>query len=256
MKLLFIGATHEVTGSCTYLEACGKRILIDYGMEQGRDVYENIRVPCAPSEIDYVFLTHAHIDHSGLLPLLYAGGFCGEIHATQATVSLCQIMLRDSAHIQEFEAEWRNRKAKRSGGDIYTPLYTMQEALGSLEHFVPHPYGEKISIADGITIRFLDAGHLLGSSSIEIWLEENGISKKLLFSGDIGNFHQPLIRDPQYADTADYVIMESTYGNRLHEKPKNYIQDFVQILLETFQRGGSVIIPSFAVGRTQELLYF
>ena len=256
MKLLFIGATHEVTGSCTYLEACGKRILIDYGMEQGRDVYENIRVPCAPSEIDYVFLTHAHIDHSGLLPLLYAGGFRGEIHATQATVSLCQIMLRDSAHIQEFEAEWRNRKAKRSGGDIYTPLYTMQEALGSLEHFVPHPYGEKISIADGITIRFLDAGHLLGSSSIEIWLEENGISKKLLFSGDIGNFHQPLIRDPQYADTADYVIMESTYGNRLHEKPKNYIQDFVQILLETFQRGGSVIIPSFAVGRTQELLYF
>ena len=237
MKLLFIGATHEVTGSCTYLEACGKRILIDYGMEQGRDVYENIRVPCAPSEIDYVFLTHAHIDHSGLLPLLYAGGFRGEIHATQATVSLCQIMLRDSAHIQEFEAEWRNRKAKRSGGDIYTPLYTMQEALGSLEHFVPHPYGEKISIADGITIRFLDAGHLLGSSSIEIWLEENGISKKLLFSGDIGNFHQPLIRDPQYADTADYVIMESTYGNRLHEKPKNYIQDFVQILLETFQRG-------------------
>lgn len=256
MKLLFIGATHEVTGSCTYLEACGKRILIDYGMEQGRDVYENIRVPCAPSEIDYVFLTHAHIDHSGLLPLLYAGGFRGEIHATQATVSLCQIMLRDSAHIQEFEAEWRNRKAKRSGGDIYTPLYTMQEALGSLEHFIPHPYGEKISIADGITIRFLDAGHLLGSSSIEIWLEENGISKKLLFSGDIGNFHQPLIRDPQYADTADYVIMESTYGNRLHEKPKNYIQDFVQILLETFQRGGSVIIPSFAVGRTQELLYF
>lgn len=128
--------------------------MIDYGMEQGRDVYENIRVPCAPSEIDYVFLTHAHIDHSGLLPLLYAGGFRGEIHATQATVSLCQIMLRDSAHIQEFEAEWRNRKAKRSGGDIYTPLYTMQEALGSLEHFVPHPYGEKISIADGITIRF------------------------------------------------------------------------------------------------------
>ena len=256
MKLLFIGATHEVTGSCTYLEACGKRILIDYGMEQGRDTYENIRVPCAPAEIDYVFLTHAHIDHSGLLPLLYAGGFRGEIHATQATVSLCQIMLRDSAHIQEFEAEWRNRKAKRSGGDVYTPLYTMQEALGSLEHLVPHPYEEKIAVAEGITIRFLDAGHLLGSSSIEIWLTENGETRKLLVSGDIGNFHQPLIRDPQYADSADYVIMESTYGNRLHEKPKDYIQDFVKILLETFQRGGSVIIPSFAVGRTQELLYF
>ena len=256
MKLSFYGADQCVTGSCHCLEVNGKNILIDCGLQQGRDEVNNEALPFHPGSIDFVLITHAHIDHSGLLPLLYAGGFRGEIHATQATVSLCQIMLRDSAHIQEFEAEWRNRKAKRSGGDIYTPLYTMQEALGSLEHFVPHPYGEKISIADGITIRFLDAGHLLGSSSIEIWLEENGISKKLLFSGDIGNFHQPLIRDPQYADTADYVIMESTYGNRLHEKPKNYIQDFVQILLETFQRGGSVIIPSFAVGRTQELLYF
>lgn len=257
MKLLFIGATHEVTGSCTYLEACGKRILIDYGMEQGRDVYENVRVPCAPSEIDYVFLTHAHIDHSGLLPLLYAGGFRGAIHATQATASLCQIMLRDSAHIQEFEAEWRNRKARRRGGDVYTPLYTMQEALGVLEHFTAHPYDEIIQIADGIAIRFLDAGHLLGSSSIEIWLSENGVERKLLFSGDIGNFSQPLIRDPQYADSADYVVMESTYGNRLHEKPKkDYMEDFVKILMETFQRGGSVIIPSFAIGRTQELLYF
>lgn len=256
MKLLFIGATHEVTGSCTYLEACGKRILIDYGMEQGQDVYENVRVPCTPADIDLVLLTHAHIDHSGLLPLLYAGGFRGAIHATQATVSLCEIMLRDSAHIQEFEASWRNRKAKRSGDDSYTPLYTVQEAVAVLEHFVGHPYGEKIQIAEGIVIRFLDAGHLLGSASIEIWLTEGNVQRKLLFSGDIGNFHQPLIRDPQYAEEADYVVMESTYGNRLHEKPKNYIQDLITILITTFQRGGSVIIPSFAVGRTQELLYF
>ena len=256
MKMTFIGATHEVTGSCTYLEVCGKRLLVDFGMEQGRDTYENVKIPCAPSQIDYVLLTHAHIDHSGLLPLLYAGGFSGEIHATSATCSLCEIMLRDSAHIQEFEAEWRNRKAMRKGGEPYVPLYTMKEALGALELFVPHPYGERFTLTSGIDVRFLDAGHLLGSSSIEIWLTENGISKKLVFSGDIGNLNQPLIRDPQPPEDADYVVMESTYGNRLHEKPKGYIPGLVQVLKDTFSRGGSVIIPSFAVGRTQELLYY
>lgn len=181
MKMIFIGATHEVTGSCTYLEVCGKRILVDFGMEQGRDTYENVKIPCAPGEIDYVLLTHAHIDHSGLLPLLYAGGFSGEIHATAATTSLCEIMLRDSAHIQEFEAEWRNRKAMRKGGEPYVPLYTMKEALGALELFVPHPYDEKFTLVPGIEVRFLDAGHLLGSSSIELWLTENGVSKKIVF---------------------------------------------------------------------------
>ncbi|MDD6268877.1 MAG: MBL fold metallo-hydrolase [Oscillospiraceae bacterium] len=256
MKMVFIGAAHEVTGSCTYIEAAGKRFLVDFGMEQGRDVYENRQIPCAPSEIDFVLLTHAHIDHSGLLPLLYAGGFKGQIHATDATHSLCEIMLRDSAHIQEFEAEWRNRKARRSGKEAYVPLYTMNEALGAIECFVPHHYGEKIKIAEGIEVRFLDAGHLLGSSSIEVWLTEEGITRKLVFSGDIGNFNQPLIRDPQYAESADYVIMESTYGNRLHEKPKDYTAPFTEILLKTFRRGGSVIIPAFAVGRTQEMLYF
>ena len=256
MKMIFIGATHEVTGSCTYLEVCGKRILVDFGMEQGRDTYENVKIPCAPGEIDYVLLTHAHIDHSGLLPLLYAGGFSGEIHATAATTSLCEIMLRDSAHIQEFEAEWRNRKAMRKGGEPYVPLYTMKEALGALELFVPHPYDEKFTLVPGIEVRFLDAGHLLGSSSIELWLTENGVSKKILVSGDIGNLNQPLIRDPQPPKDADYVVMESTYGNRLHEKPKGYIPGLVQVLRDTFSRGGSVIIPSFAVGRTQELLYY
>lgn len=256
MKMTFIGATHEVTGSCTYVEACGKRILVDFGMEQGKDTYENVKIPCAPGMIDYVLLTHAHIDHSGLLPLLYAGGFSGEVHATAATVSLCEIMLRDSAHIQEFEAEWRNRKAMRKGGDAYVPLYTMKEALGVLERFVPHRYGEKFALCSGIEIRFVDAGHLLGSSSIEVWLTEENISKKLVFSGDIGNLNQPLIRDPQVPDAADYVVMESTYGNRLHEKPKGYIDGFVEVLRKTFSRGGSLIIPSFAVGRTQEILYF
>ncbi len=256
MKMEFIGAAHEVTGSCTFIEACGKKFLVDFGMEQGRDVYENQKIPCAPGEIDFVLLTHAHIDHSGLLPLLYAGGFQGQIHATQATVSLCEIMLRDSAHIQEFEAEWRNRKAKRSGKDAYVPLYTMEEALGAISRFVPHAYDERFTISEGIEVRFVDAGHLLGSSSIEIWLTEGDVQRKLIFSGDIGNFNQPLIRDPQYADAADYVIMESTYGNRLHEKPKDYIEPLVKLLRETFQRGGSVIIPAFAVGRTQEMLYF
>ncbi|MBQ8687179.1 MAG: MBL fold metallo-hydrolase [Ruminococcus sp.] len=256
MKIQFIGAAHEVTGSCTYVEACGKKFLVDFGMEQGRDVYENEKIPCAPGEIDFVLLTHAHIDHSGLLPLLYAGGFQGQIHATQATTSLCEIMLRDSAHIQEFEAEWRNRKAKRSGKDAYVPLYTMQEALGTIRRFVPHAYDKKDTIAEGITVRFLDAGHLLGSASVEVWLTEGEVQRKLIFSGDIGNFNQPLIRDPQYADEADYVIMESTYGNRLHEKPKDYIEPLVKLLRDTFRRGGSVIIPAFAVGRTQEMLYF
>ncbi len=256
MKIEFIGAAHEVTGSCVYIEACGKRFLVDFGMEQGRDVYENEKIPCAPGEIDFVLLTHAHIDHSGLLPLLYAGGFKGAIHATQATTSLCEIMLRDSAHIQEFEAEWRSRKARRSGREAYMPLYTMQEALGAIACFVPHRYDERYVVSDGIEIRFLDAGHLLGSSSIEVWLTEGEVQRKLVFSGDIGNFNQPLIRDPQYADSADYVIMESTYGDRLHEKPKDYTEPLIKVLCDTFARGGSVIIPAFAVGRTQEMLYF
>ncbi len=256
MQMTFIGAAHEVTGSSIYLEACGKCFLVDFGMEQGEDNYENARIPCSPAKIDCVLLTHAHIDHSGLLPLLYAGGFRGEIHATTATANLCEIMLRDSAHIQEFETEWRNRKAQRKGEPPYEPLYTMEEALGAIELFQPHPYDEIFTLFPGIKVRFLDAGHLLGSSSIELWLTENGVTKKLVFSGDIGNLNQPLIRDPQVPDAADYVVMESTYGDRLHEKPKGYISGLVQVLQDTFSRGGSVIVPAFAVGRTQEMLYY
>ncbi len=256
MKMQFIGAAHEVTGSCTYLEIAGKRILVDFGMEQGRDVYENARIPCAPGEVDYVLLTHAHIDHSGLLPLLYAGGFQGEIHTTQGTASLCSIMLRDSAHIQEFEAEWRSRKAKRKGDEPYVPLYTMQDAMGAIEQMRPHRYDERFVLCEGVEVRFTDAGHLLGSASIEIWATEDGTTRKLVFSGDIGNSNQPLLRDPIFIDEADYVVMESTYGDRLHERPKDYVTAFAQVLQQTFDRGGNVIIPSFAVGRSQELLYF
>ena len=256
MKMTFIGATHEVTGSCTYIEACGKRFLIDFGMQQGEDIFENVQIPCAPGNIDFVLLTHAHIDHSGMLPLLFAGGFTGEIHATRATSNLCSVMLRDSAHIQEFEAEWKSRKAKRRGEDEFTPLYTMDDAIGAIELFFPHNYEESFSICDGIDVTFRDAGHLLGSSSIILTLTENGISKKLVFSGDIGNTDQPLIRDPQYVTDADYVIMESTYGNRVHERPADYVSALTEVIQKTFDRGGNVIIPSFAVGRTQEMLYF
>ncbi len=256
MKMQFIGAAHEVTGSCTYLEIGNHKILVDFGMEQGRDIYENAKIPCAPGEIDYVLLTHAHIDHSGLLPLLYAGGFQGEIHTTQATASLCSIMLRDSAHIQEFEAQWRSRKAMRKGEEPYEPLYTMKDALGTIELMRPHKYEERFTLCEDVDIRFIDAGHLLGSASIEIWATENDETRKLVFSGDIGNINQPLLRDPIFIDEADYVVMESTYGDRTHERPKDYVTAFADVLQRTFDRGGSVIIPSFAVGRSQELLYF
>lgn len=256
MKMTFIGATHEVTGSCTYIEACGKKFLVDFGMQQGEDIYENVQIPTAPGNIDFVLLTHAHIDHSGLLPLLFAGGFAGEIHSTTATANLCSVMLRDSAHIQEFEAEWKSRKAKRRGEQADEPLYTMDDALGAISLFIPHEYDDEFAVSEGIIVRFRDAGHLLGSSSIEITLTENGITKKLVFSGDIGNTNQPLIRDPQPIHEADYVIMESTYGNRVHDRPLDYTRALANTLQKTFDRSGSVIIPSFAVGRTQEMLYF
>lgn len=256
MKMTFIGATHEVTGSCTYIEACGKNFLVDFGMQQGEDIYENVQIPTAPGNIDFVLLTHAHIDHSGLLPLLFAGGFTGEIHSTTATANLCSVMLRDSAHIQEFEAEWKSRKAKRRGEQADEPLYTMDDALGAISLFIPHEYDDEFELCEGIIVRFRDAGHLLGSSSIEITLTENGITKKLVFSGDIGNTNQPLIRNPQLIHEADYVIMESTYGNRVHDRPLDYTRALANTLQKTFDRGGSVIIPSFAVGRTQEMLYF
>ncbi len=255
MNIQFLGAAHEVTGSCTLLSAAGRHILVDCGMEQGADIYENCELPVNPADIDCVLLTHAHIDHSGKLPNLVAKGYTGPIYATVATTKLCDIMLRDSAHIQEFEAEWRNRKAKRSGAAPYVPLYTSEDVANTMPLFKGCDYKKTYDIFDGIKIRFIDAGHLLGSSSIEITVNENGTSKTVLFSGDIGNVSRPLIRDPEKPDKADYVIIESTYGDRLHGPRKDYASQLVCVLKETFDRGGNVVIPSFAVGRTQELLY-
>lgn len=257
MKLTFIGAAHEVTGSCHCLQVCGKTILVDYGMEQGINVFENAELPVDPAFVDYVLLTHAHVDHSGMLPSLYAKGFRGQIFMTDATADLCSIMLRDCAHIQMQEAEWKNRKAKRSGSQIVEPVYNMEDADGTIKLIVPCHYNTVVTVCDGVKIRFTDIGHLLGSASIEVWVNENGLEKKIVFSGDIGNIDQPLIKDPAKTAEADYVVVESTYGDRLHtaERP-DYVRELTDILQETFDKGGNVVVPSFAVGRTQELLYF
>lgn len=257
MKLVFIGADHEVTGSCHYMEVGDKKFCVDIGMEQGQDLFENQEIPVNPSEIDFILLTHAHIDHTGLLPMLFARGFRGQVYATKATVDLSQIMLRDSAHIQQFEAEWRNRKARRSGGEIYEPLYTMEDALGAIRLLVPCEYDKKVTICDEVTIRFTDVGHLLGSSSIEVFAKEGEEERTVVFSGDLGNTHKPILRDPIYTKAADYVVMESTYGDRLHgEEAPYYVGELAAIIESTFRRGGNVVVPSFAVGRTQEILYF
>lgn len=256
MRIFFIGADHEVTGSCHYIQACGKNILIDCGMEQGEDSYDNQELPVNPSDIDYVLLTHAHIDHTGLLPLMYSRGFRGEVYTTKATCDLCDIMLKDSAHIQMFEAEWRNRKARRAGEPEFVPLYDMKDAIGVLEHFIPCQYAERVALCDGITVSFTDVGHLLGSASIQMTIMEEDIKKTIVFSGDIGNMNQPLIKNPTYLRDADYVIMESTYGDRNHGEKPNYVRELTKIIQTTFDRGGNVVIPSFAVGRTQEMLYF
>lgn len=258
MELMFLGADHEVTGSCHYLQVGKKKFLVDCGMEQGIDRFENADMPVPATEIDFVFLTHAHIDHSGMLPKLYRDGFRGQIISTRATASLCNIMLKDSAHIQEMEAQWRNKKAKRKiDGEGYEPIYTMEDAVETIKLFVEYPYGKIFTVCDGIRFRFTDVGHLLGSASIELWLQEGNTEKKIVFSGDIGNKMQPLLKDPEYTAEADYVVMESTYGDRIHEKDdEDVVQDLADIISETFRRGGNVVIPAFAIGRTQVMLYY
>lgn len=257
MKLTFWGAAHEVTGSCHMITVAGHHFLIDCGMEQGPDLYENQEINVSPSDIDFILLTHAHIDHSGLIPLMCKKGFKGEIISTFATADLCSIMLKDSAHIQEFEAEWRNRKRKRADMPFYEPLYTMEDALAAISLFHPCDYDTIIDISENVSIRFTDIGHLLGSSAIEIWLKEDGEERKIIFSGDVGNTDQPILKDPTPVEGGDYLVIESTYGDRIHSSERvDYIKELLNVLKETFDRGGNVVIPSFAVGRTQELLYF
>ena len=255
MKLQFLGADHEVTGSMHFIETADLKLLVDCGMQQGRDVYVNEELPVSYSEIDYILLPHAHIDHAGMLPKAVVKGFTGTILATKASADLNAIMLLDSANIQEQEAEQANRKGKRAGKDPVEPEYTVEDAEKTLQYFRTVEYGETVELSDTVKIRFIDAGHLLGSASIEMWINENGIGKKLVFSGDIGNINKPLIRDPQYIHDADYVIMESTYGNRYHDKTINHIEDLRRIIQETLDRRGNIVFPAFAVGRTQELLY-
>ena len=256
MRLTFIGADHEVTGSCHYLECGETKLLVDCGMEQGVNVYENAELPVSYAQIDYVLLTHAHIDHAGLLPFIYARGFRGKVVTTMATVDLCRIMLKDSAHIQEMEAEWKNRKARRAGEKETPPLYTLNDAAGVINLLEGYEYDEIVELNDDITLRFIDAGHLLGSASIEVWCREGEETRKIVFSGDIGNINKPLIRDPQYIRDADYVVMECTYGDRSHPRSEEHVEELAQIIQETLDRGGNVVLPAFAVGRTQELLFF
>ena len=256
MKLTFFGAAKAVTGSCHCLEVNGTRILIDCGLQQGRDERDNRVLDFAPGYIDYVIVTHAHIDHTGRIPLLVKQGFHGKIVTTRLTGQLMSIMLRDSAHIQESDAQWQNQKGRRAGRAPVEPLYTIADAENAMELVETYEYGELVELFEGVRLRFADAGHLLGSACLELWLTEEGVTRKIVFSGDLGNVDQPIIRDPQYIDEADYVVMESTYGDRLHEPPESYTQALAQIIDETFEKGGNVIIPSFAVGRTQELLYF
>ena len=255
MKLMFYGAAGEVTGSCHGIEVNGNKFLIDCGLQQGSDNGFGPSFPFHPGEISHVIITHAHIDHSGRLPLLVKQGFRGNIYATAPTCELLQIMLRDSAHIQEVEAGWRSRKQKRAGDTSAQPLYTMEDAESVFQMLVPCHYNEIIDIANGAKIRFIDAGHLLGSAYIEMFLTEGKTAKKVVFSGDIGAPGHPLIRDPEYIEQADFVVMESTYGDRDREPIGDNIAELAKVIDSTLAKGGNVIIPAFAVGRTQGVLY-
>ncbi|HOZ54726.1 MAG TPA: MBL fold metallo-hydrolase [Clostridia bacterium] len=258
MKITFLGAARTVTGSNFLVEGAGKKILIDCGMYQGKaeDEFQNDEpFEFSVDEIDYVLLTHAHIDHSGRIPKLYKQGYRNPIVTTKATCDLCSIMLPDSGHIQEMESEWKNKKRKRKGKDVIEPMYTAEIGRQCLEIFRPVSYDEIIEIDENINVRFNDAGHMLGSSIIELWIKEEGVDKKIVFTGDLGNNDIPLLSAPTMIADADYLVMESTYGGRLHIRNDEKAEAFLNIVYETIKKGGTVVIPSFAVGRTQEILY-
>lgn len=258
MKLTFLGAAKIVTGSSYLLEVGTEKILIDCGMFQGSKTITSLNKNdflYDPTAIDYVLLTHAHIDHSGLLPKLCKAGFKGPVYATRVTHELCGIMLPDSAHIQGFDAEIANRKGKRAGKKPVEPLYTIEDAYACLEHFSPVDYDKELNLSSNVTVRFRDAGHILGSAMLEVMVTEEGKTTKLVFSGDLGQPNQPIIKDPTFIDEADYVIVESTYGNRLHEEYDKE-EHLAAIINASIERGGNIIIPSFAVGRTQTMLYY
>ena len=258
MKVTFLGATKTVTGSNFLVEGAGRTFLVDCGLYQGSDKEEIKNAEPFPfdvNEIDFMLLTHAHIDHSGRIPKLYKDGYRNPIYTTNATCDLCAIMLPDSGHIQETEAEWKNRKRIRRGELPIDPIYDAEMAVKCLELFKGEPYDQIIELDDNIHIRFNDAGHMLGSSTIEIWIKENGENKKIVFSGDIGNNDIPLLSEPTMIEDADFLVMESTYGNRKHIRNDNKAELFIDIVTETLKKGGIVVIPSFAVGRTQEILY-
>ena len=258
MKITFLGATKTVTGSNYLIEAAGKKFLVDCGMWQGKaeleeENYQEFEYD--PKEIDFMLLTHAHIDHSGRIPKLYKEGYRNKIYAHKATCDLCTIMLPDSGHIQEQESTWKNRKRMRKGEEPREPIYTAEDALKCLQIFEPVQYDKIIDITPEIHARFNDAGHMLGSSIIELWVEEDGKRIKTVFTGDLGNNDIPLLSEPTMIEDADYLVMESTYGSRLHMRNDNKAEDFLNIVSETLDNGGTVVIPSFAVGRTQEILY-
>ena len=258
MKITFLGAAKTVTGSNFLVEAAGKKFLVDCGMYQGKvthDLENTDPFLYDVHDIDFMILTHAHIDHSGRIPKLYNEGYRNPIYATKATCDLCEIMLPDSGHIQEVEIVWKNKKRVREGKDELPPLYTAEEAYKCLEIFKPVQYDEIVEVDENISIRFNDAGHMLGSAIVEIWAIENGKTVKAVFTGDLGNNDLPLLDSPTMIGNADYLVMESTYGNRLHVRNDEKAKMFLDIVSETLDNGGRVIIPSFAVGRTQEILY-
>ena len=258
MNLTFYGAAKTVTGSCTMVEVAGNKFLIDCGMFQGKMTDQMLNYDDFPfdvNDIDFMILTHAHIDHSGRIPKLYKAGYANPIYATHATVDLCGIMLADSGHIQEKEIEWVNKKRRRAGKKENEPMYTAQDGIDSMKLFKGVDYNKKITINENISFTLVDAGHMLGSSIVLLDLTENGQTKRVVFTGDLGNKNMPIIKDPTYIEGADHLIMESTYGNRLHGKMEDQSDKFIDILLRTIERGGNLIIPSFAVGRTQEILY-